>query len=307
MTKAIKLNKLHKTYKTKTGNVKALNNISLTIEKGSFFGLLGPNGAGKSTIINILADLVTKDSGEINIMGHDFDKNKINAKNCLGIVPQELVMDPFFNVKETLEIYAGYYGIAKNQRRTNEIIKALGLTDKATAKPRTLSGGMKRRLLVGKALVHDPDIIILDEPTAGVDVELRDQLWEYISKLNKNGKTVILTTHYLEEAEELCDQIAIINKGKIIANDKKSNLKKLFGVKTLNITIKKTSDKIEKDLKEFGDISINSNIISIKYKTENLEYDKLINKLAKNNAEIIDINTQETDIEDIFKNLVYQK
>jgi ABC-2 type transport system ATP-binding protein len=307
MTKALKLHKLNKTYKTKTGNLKALNDISLTIEKGSFFGLLGPNGAGKSTIINILADLVTKDSGTINIMGYDFDKNKINAKNCLGIVPQELVMDPFFNVKETLEIYAGYYGIKKANRRTDEIIRALGLTDKATAKPRSLSGGMKRRLLVGKSLVHNPDIIILDEPTAGVDVELRDQLWEYISKLNKQGKTIILTTHYLEEAEELCDQIAIINKGKIIANDQKSNLKKIFGVKTLNITLKNPKEEIRCDLQEFGDITINNNIISIKYKTNNLEYDKLINKLTKNNAEIIDLNTQETDIEDIFKNLVYQK
>jgi len=307
MTNAIEINNLSKTYKAKSGSVKALDDVSLNIPKGSFFGLLGPNGAGKSTIINILADLVRKDDGQITISGLDFDKERNRAKARLGIVPQELILDPFFNVREALEIYAGYYGIKRKNRKTDELIKALGLSDKAEAAPRSLSGGMRRRLLVAKALVHDPDIIILDEPTAGVDVELRDQLWAYVTKLNKQGKTIILTTHYLEEAEELCDQIAIINKGKIITNEKKENLKKLFGVKTLKLTFNKLNKTTLTSLNKFGEVVANDNIASITYKSGDFNYSDLISDLNKLKSEIIDITTEETDIEDIFKDLVYKK
>ncbi len=223
---AIEINNLSKTYQktSKSSAKQALGSINLKIKKGSFFGLLGPNGAGKSTIINILAGLVNKTSGEVRICGIDIDKNQQKSKFKIGIVPQELIIDPFFNVRETLEIYAGYYGIKKSQRRTDEIIEALGLKDKAKSAPRSLSGGMRRRLLVAKALVHSPEILVLDEPTAGVDVELRNQLWNYVKNLNQQGTTILLTTHYLEEAEELCDEIAIINHGSVIACDKKSNL-----------------------------------------------------------------------------------
>ena len=213
MEYAIEINNLQKTYqKSKKSTSKdALKSIDLKIKKGSFFGLLGPNGAGKSTIINILAGLVKKTSGQVKIAGIDIDENQKATKFKIGIVPQELIIDPFFNVHETLEIYAGYFGIPKAQRRTDEIIEALGLKDKAKSTPRSLSGGMRRRLLVAKALVHNPEILVLDEPTAGVDVELRNQLWNYVKKLNQNGTTILLTTHYLEEAEELCDEIAIIS------------------------------------------------------------------------------------------------
>ena len=235
---AIEISNLNKVYKKskKSPEKVALKSINLQIKKGSFFGLLGPNGAGKSTIINILAGLVNKTSGQVKIGGLDIDQNQQLAKFKIGIVPQELVIDPFFNVRETLEIYAGYYGIRKSERRTDEIIAALGLTDKANSTPRSLSGGMRRRLLVAKALVHNPEILVLDEPTAGVDVELRNQLWNYVKKLNAAGTTILLTTHYLEEAEELCDELAIINHGQVIACDRKENLMKLLSSKELIIS-----------------------------------------------------------------------
>lgn len=220
---AIEISNLSKIYQKsqKSAAKEALKSVNLKIKKGSFFGLLGPNGAGKSTIINILAGLVNKTAGEVKISGIDIDENPQKAKFKIGIVPQELVIDPFFTVRETLEIYAGYYGLKKSERRTDEIIAALGLKDKANAKPRSLSGGMRRRLLVAKALVHNPEILVLDEPTAGVDVELRNQLWNYVKNLNEQGTTILLTTHYLEEAEQLCDEIAIINHGRVIKHDKK--------------------------------------------------------------------------------------
>jgi ABC-2 type transport system ATP-binding protein len=308
---AIEIKNLTKEYKLKDGNTfKALDNVSLNIKKGSFFGLLGPNGAGKSTLINTLASLVKKTSGEILISNIDFDKNNALAKSKLGIVPQEINIDPFFSVKESLEIYAGYYGVPKKQRKTNEIITALGLKDKQDANPRSLSGGMKRRLLVAKALVHDPDIIILDEPTAGVDVELREQLWEYVKELNSvHGKTIILTTHYLEEAEELCDEIAIINKGKIITHETKKGLKKLFGHKTLEITLseknkKSEIDNLKKDLEKIGKPTINNNIINIIYKDQDFSYSELVKILAKKKIEILNISTKESNIEDIFKDIL---
>ena len=276
----------------------------MDIKEGCFFGLLGANGAGKSTIINILADLVKKDAGKISIFAKDFDREKAQVKYDLGIVPQELILDPFFTVKEVLEIFAGYYGIKKQDRKTDEIIEVLGLKDKANVQPRSLSGGMRRRLLVAKALVHDPKILILDEPTAGVDVELKEQLWNYVLKLNKQGKTIILTTHYLEEAEKLCDEIAFIDKGKIIANDSKNNLKKIFGKKKIIIEFVKMSQEIQQNIAKYGEVSIDNNIIILQYKAGEFNYYNFINELAGQAVEIKNIKTEEADIEDVFKNLI---
>ena len=301
---ALEIENLTKTYYGQSGTVHALDNVSLKIKSGSFFGFLGPNGAGKTTLMNIIANLVSKDSGKIAVHGKDFDLYQAEIKYSLGIVPQELVLDPFFSVYEALEIFAGYYGVKKSQRKTAEIIEALGLSDKAHINPRGLSGGMKRRLLIAKALVHDPDIIILDEPTAGVDVELRDQLWSYIQKLNKKGKTIILTTHYLEEAENLCDEIAIINKGKIIAYDKTENLKKIFGKKKIVIELKKSSADIIANFKQYGAVSITDNILTLQYDTIEFTYAEFIKTLHKISDHILNISTEESDIEDIFKYLI---
>src|SRR5215212_1056254 len=213
---AISIVDLEKTY---AGGKRALEGVSLEVPRGQIFGLLGPNGAGKSTLINILAGLVNKSGGRVCIWGFDIEKHPRNAKASIGIVPQELVFDPFFTPRETLEIQAGLYGVPKARRITMELLRAVRLEDKAEAYARTLSGGMKRRLLVAKAMVHSPPILVLDEPTAGVDVELRRQLWDYVRGLNGQGVTIVLTTHYLEEAEELCDRIAIIHHGRVIANE----------------------------------------------------------------------------------------
>src|SRR5215212_2430791 len=213
---AISIEQLEKTY---AGGKKALDGISLDVPRGEIFGLLGPNGAGKSTLINILAGLVNKSGGSASIWGFDIDRHPRNAKFSIGIVPQEILFDPFFTPFEALELQAGLYGVPKEKRRTMELLRAVRLEDKAGAYSRTLSGGMKRRLLVAKAMVHSPPILVLDEPTAGVDVELRRQLWDYVRQLNAQGVTIVLTTHYLEEAEELCDRIAIIHHGRVIANE----------------------------------------------------------------------------------------
>src|SRR5215204_1967562 len=217
---AIRIESLSKTYAAKGIPPKrALDDVSFDVPRGQIFGLLGPNGAGKSTLINILAGLVVKTSGKAIVWGFDIEEHPRNAKRSIGIVPQEILFDPFFTPREALEIQAGLYGLPREQRRTMELLAAMHLTDKADAYARTLSGGMKRRLLVAKAMVHSPPILVLDEPTAGVDVELRQQLWEFVRGLNRQGVTVVLTTHYLEEAEQLCDRIAIINHGRLIANE----------------------------------------------------------------------------------------
>lgn len=304
---AIEISNLNKTYKKskKAPEKIALKSIDLQIEKGSFFGLLGPNGAGKSTIINILASLVNKTAGEVKIGGIDIDKNQQAAKFKIGIVPQELVIDPFFNVRETLEIYAGYYGIKKSERRTDEIIAALGLKDKASATPRSLSGGMRRRLLVAKALVHNPEILVLDEPTAGVDVELRNQLWNYVKKLNQSGTTILLTTHYLEEAEELCDQIAIINHGQVIACDKKENLMNLLSSKELIITsFGELSPNIVNLFADAKSKLLASDKLSITYDPQKIEVKKILEIIASNQIQIKDISTKQPDLEEIFKHLI---
>lgn len=303
---AIEIKNLNKIYKkSKRSPAKeALKSVDLKIKKGSFFGLLGPNGAGKSTIINILAGLVKKTSGEVKICGIDLEKDPQLAKFKIGIVPQELVIDPFFNVRETLEIYAGYYGIREKDRKTDEIIEALGLKDKAKSAPRSLSGGMRRRLLVAKALVHNPEVLVLDEPTAGVDVELRNQLWNYVKKLNQNGTTILLTTHYLEEAEELCDEIAIINHGSVIAHDRKENLMKLLNSKELIISSEVGSAEVIKLFPDLKTKVIAADKISITYDPEKIAVAKILETLLNNKVQIKDISTNQPDLEEIFKHLV---
>ncbi len=303
---AIEIKNLCKTYQKSKKSLQkvALQSVNLEIKKGSIAGLLGPNGAGKSTIINILAGLVNKTSGEVKIAGIDIDKNPQEVKFRIGIVPQELILDPFFNVRETLEFYAGYYGIKKSERRTDEIIEALGLKDKAKAAPRSLSGGMRRRLLVAKALVHNPEILVLDEPTAGVDVELRNQLWNYVKKLNQSGTTVLLTTHYLEEAEELCDEIAIINHGKVIAHDRKENLMKVLSSKELIIS---TTNEINVNLPELTTKHLAKDKISITYDPEKIEVEKILRIISNSGLQIRDISTQQPDLEEVFKHLIKTK
>ncbi|MFT6332279.1 MAG: ABC-2 type transport system ATP-binding protein [Lentimonas sp.] len=312
---AIEIKDLTKNYakSSKSAAHKALKGINLEIKKGSIFGLLGPNGAGKSTIINILAGLVNKTSGTVKIAGIDLDKNPISAKFKIGIVPQELVIDPFFNVYETLEIYAGYYGIRPENRRTDEILTALDLKDKSKSVPRSLSGGMKRRLLVAKALVHNPEVLILDEPTAGVDVELRTSLWKYVKKLNQAGTTIVLTTHYLEEAEELCDEIAIISRGEVIACAKKDDLMKMMPErKELLISLKDEIKEIPANISEIfknpSGISLkNKNQILINYQPSKFNLAEILALLEKNQLNISDISTKQADLEEVFKYLTNDK
>jgi ABC-2 type transport system ATP-binding protein len=310
MEYAIEINELQKTYIKKNNSDPkiALKSINLKIKKGSFFGLLGPNGAGKSTIINILGGLVNKTSGQVKISGIDIDENQQATKFKIGIVPQELIIDPFFNVYETLEIYAGYFGIKKSDRRTDEIISALGLQDKAKSTPRSLSGGMRRRLLVAKALVHNPEILVLDEPTAGVDVELRNQLWDYVKKLNKNGTTILLTTHYLEEAEKLCDEIAVIDKGQLIANDSTENLMKILSNKQIIISSENPiNHQIFNNISQVIIKNINDYKISLTFDPNNFKVEKILEEIYKSKINISDITTQQPDLEEVFKHLITKK
>jgi len=306
---AIEIKDLCKTYqKSKKSPEKiALKSINLEIRKGSFFGLLGPNGAGKSTIINTLAGLVKKTSGSVKIGGIDLEQDPQAAKFKIGIVPQELIIDPFFNVRETLEIYAGYYGIKKSQRRTDEIIEALGLKDKAKSAPRSLSGGMRRRLLVAKALVHNPEILVLDEPTAGVDVELRNQLWNYVKKLNQQGTTILLTTHYLEEAEELCDEIAVINHGSVVTHDKKDNLMKILSQKELIISSSSDINLVQNNIENLIIKNLTKDKISITYDPDKIAVEKILRLVSDSKIEIQDIQTKQPDLEEIFKHLIKTK
>ncbi len=304
---AIEISNLTKTYEAgKKGAAKtALKGVDLVIPRGSFFGLLGPNGAGKSTIINIMAGLTIKSAGHVKLCGIDIDENPRAARSKLGVVPQELMLDTFFTVREALEITAGYYGVPKAKRRTNEIIEAMGLTDKADIGSRKLSGGMRRRLLVGKALVHSPPILILDEPTAGVDVELRTQLWDYVRALNKAGTTVLLTTHYLEEAEELCDEIAIINHGEIIKRDSKAKL--LSGVDSKELVL--TLDRDFDSGAAFADMDIHADgtTLVIKYKPSQATFEPMIDRVKQAGYHIVDLTTRQMDLEDIFRKLVRER
>lgn len=297
---AISLRNLSKVYK---GGKQALTDVSLDVPRGQIFGLLGPNGAGKSTTINILAGLVTKTSGTASIWGFDIDAHPRNAKASIGIVPQEVVFDPFFTPFEMLELYAGLYGVPKGQRRSMELLKAVYLDDKANAYARSLSGGMKRRLLVAKALVHNPPVLVLDEPTAGVDVELRQQLWDYVRRLNADGVTVVLTTHYLEEAEELCDRIAIINHGRVVTDQPTRQLLAMAQEKAVSVTV-------DRDLTEapaapcFEKIALKGEReLVITYSKDKVNAGEVLGALQSAGLGIVDVSTHEADLEDIFLNL----
>lgn len=305
---AIAIQNLKKTYRDrKSGEEKtALHGIDLTIPRGAFFGLLGPNGAGKSTLINILAGTVLKTSGTVNVCGHDLDTATRMAKLSLGIVPQELVLDTFFTVRQALEITAGYYGIPKAKRRTDEIIDAMGLRDKADAPSRRLSGGMRRRLLIGKALVHTPPVLILDEPTAGVDVELRRSLWEYVRQLNAAGTTILLTTHYLEEAEELCDEIAIIHKGAIIKRDRKDTLMRGVDSKEVTFTLETPLEALPAGFEDLQ-ASIRGGALVVKYQPSKAHMNEILLRLQGAGLTIRDISTDEVELEDLFIALTSDK
>jgi len=296
---------LEKIYSSKeTSATKALNNLNLDVKEGEIFGLLGPNGAGKTTFINILAGTVIKTSGQVNVWGFDIDKNSRQVRASIGIVPQEVNLDPFFSPRKLLELQAGLYGIKKKDRITDTILKLVSLEKQADSYARSLSGGMKRRLLMAKALVHQPPIIFLDEPTAGVDVELRKNLWENVRLLNRQGVTILLTTHYLEEAEEMCDRIAILNKGNLIALDSTKNL--LDKIQTKKVIIK-TDKKIninDDDLDSLKIISNLENEVCMSYEKSKINMGELIALIKKNNVQIIDISTDDGDLEDVFLRLI---
>jgi len=305
MSPAIEIKNLKKTYSggKKSPDKVALKGVDLSIPRGAFFGLLGPNGAGKSTIINILAGLVLKSSGEARVMGHDIVTDMRQARLALGVVPQELVLDTFFTVRQALDIQAGYYGVPQAKRRTQEIIDAMGLSDKADINSRRLSGGMRRRLLIAKALVHTPSVLILDEPTAGVDVELRTQLWDYVRELNKNGTTVLLTTHYLEEAEELCDTIAVINHGEVVKCDKKSTLLRSFDSKQLVITPVSPLSETGVQLPGFTSEVNGEGKLVISFKPSQHNIQSILDAVQTAGIGINDLTTREADLEDIFLHL----
>ena len=301
---AISVRDLNKIYGVGSKNEKvALNNISLQVKKGSIFGLLGPNGAGKSTFINILADLVRKTSGHIDIFGKSHHDNLKDVKKLMGIVPQELNIDPFFTPYELLEIQAGLFGVPKKNRRTNEILKLLALEDKSHAYARTLSGGMRRRLLIAIAMVHDPEILILDEPTAGVDVELRANLWANINKFNNEGKTIIITTHYLHEAEELCNEIAIIDNGNLITKDTTSNIKSLIDRKQIIISLDSKNFNLDPIMRLDVECEINSDKIIINYKPSEISFNKILDALQLSSMQVKDLTINETKLEDVFLKL----
>jgi len=301
---AVEIKNLNKIYNDENQNF-AVENVSLEIPTGSIFGLLGPNGAGKSTLINIISGVVIKTSGNVSIWGYDIDKERKQSKLAIGVVPQELNIDAFFTPKEMLNLHSGMFNVPKSSWISHDLLELMDLTDKASTYSRKLSGGMRRRLLVAKAMVHSPPIIILDEPTAGVDVELRQKLWENFIKLNKQGVTIILTTHYLEEAEYLCDHIAIINKGKIIANEKKETLLTKFNQKIIKIKINETkiSKKDMLSLQKIGSVKLLESEIEINYKLNEISMKNIIEILYKTNLDIIDLSTKEVSLEDVFINL----
>jgi len=292
---------LNKIYKSNNSNsINALNNLNLDVKEGEIFGLLGPNGAGKTTFINILAGTVIKTSGEVNVWGFNLDKNPRQVRASIGIVPQEVVLDPFFSPRKSLELQAGLYGVKKKERITDTILKLVSLDKQANSYARSLSGGMKRRLLIAKALVHQPPIIFLDEPTAGVDVELRKNLWENVKSLNNQGVTIILTTHYLEEAEQMCNRIGILNKGNLVALDSTKN--QLNKIQTKKVTFKingriEIRDNVLDSLKI---ISNEENEICVSYEKSKINIEEIINLIKKENVQIYDISTDDGDLEDVF-------
>jgi ABC-2 type transport system ATP-binding protein len=302
MKKAIIFNKVKKNF----GKLEALKGIDLVIEEGEFFALLGPNGAGKSTLINILAGLAKPSSGSIKVMGHDVIQDYQNARRSLGVVPQELVFDPFFNVREMLRFQAGYFGKGReNDDWIDEVIEGLDLQEKANTNMRMLSGGMKRRALIAQALVHKPPVIVLDEPTAGVDVELRKRLWQFIKKLNQKGHTIVLTTHYLEEAETLCSRVAMMDQGKVVALDKTRNLLKRFSAKNLNLRLDLKNKKIPVNVQKFVQSSDHSFITFLLEEIAEVEF--IMSELKKSKIKILDMELTNSDLEKVFLKLTGSK
>ena len=296
------LTKVYSDSKNKKEN-KALNDLNFQVKQGEIFGLLGPNGAGKTTFLSILGGTVSKTNGNVNVWGFDIDKNPRQVKASIGIVPQEVNLDAFFSPRKLLELQAGLYGVTKKDRITDLILKMVALEKKANAYSRSLSGGMKRRLLIAKAMVHQPPILILDEPTAGVDVELRKNLWNNVKELNKEGVTIILTTHYLFEAQEMCDRIAIIDKGNLVALDTTQKLLDRIQTKKINFKVKNI-DKNKILEMEGIHFKINSNeSISVTYEKNSLNFGEIINYLSQNNIKILDIVTEDGDLEDVFVQL----
>ena len=291
------------TKKYSSGSSLALDHINLSINSGSIFGLLGPNGAGKSTFINILSGLTNKTSGKVNVCGVDLDEDPKTVRGNIGVVPQEINIDPFFSPIQIMEIQSGLYGVKKNMNRNLEILKDLDLLDKAKAYSRSLSGGMKRRLMVAKAMVHNPPLLILDEPTAGVDVELRGKLWDSIRNLNKQGVTIILTTHYLKEAEILCDRIAVINKGKVIACDRKDKFMQLLDEKELRIDFSEPLKSIPKEIKKYC-IEKNDKSLTLKFKKSKISTADIIKIFVEKKFKLREISTKDSDLEDIFIKLL---
>ncbi len=297
---AIRIESLSKTY---AGGKQALNRVTFDVPRGQIFGLLGPNGAGKSTLINILAGLVVKTDGKVTIWGFDIDKHPRNSKRSIGVVPQEIIFDPFFTPRETLEIQAGLYGIPARERKSDELLAAMHLTDKANAYSRTLSGGMKRRLLVAKAMVHSPPILVLDEPTAGVDVELRRQLWNYVRNLHAQGVTIVLTTHYLEEAEELCDRIAIIHHGQVIANEPTRELVAKAKEKAVVVTFDRDISEVPVNDCYENIALLDERTLEITYRKDKVNAGQVLASLTAEGLGIVDVSTRDPDLEDVFLSL----
>ncbi len=295
------LNKIYS--KNKSKSIHALKNLNLEVKEGEIFGLLGPNGAGKSTFINILAGTTIKTSGDVNVWGFNLDKNSRQVRASIGIVPQEVNVDPFFSPRKLLELQAGLYGIKKKDRITDTILKLVSLENQANSYTRSLSGGMKRRLLVAKALVHQPPIIILDEPTAGVDVELRNNLWKNVKSLNKQGVTIILTTHYLAEAEEMCDRIGILNKGNLVALDSTKNLLKRIQTKIVTLVVNKKVNIENQSLNSLNVINNKPGQLIVSYEKSKLNIEELIKYINKQNIIILDISTDDGTLEDVFVRL----
>lgn len=302
---AVEAQGLNKVYRgaNRRESKQALRDVDLTIPRGSLFGLLGPNGAGKSTFINILAGLVNKTSGTARIWDVDIDQNPRQARAAIGVVPQELNIDPFFTPFDLLELQAGLYGVPPAERRTSEILDMLGLADKSDAYARTLSGGMRRRLLVAKAMVHNPPVLVLDEPTAGVDIELRQQLWSRVVELNRLGTTVLLTTHYLEEAEELCDRIAIIDHGQVIAYDTKAALISRLDDKTLILQVENDLERVPPALSGFNAELVDARRLLIRYHRSQYPLNQILEAVSRAGLTVVDLTTEETDLEDIFLQL----
>ena len=295
---------LKKTYSKKGTNlVEALKSLNLEVKEGEIFGLLGPNGAGKSTFINILGGSVIKTEGKVNVWGFDLDKSPRQVRASIGIVPQEVNVDPFFSPKDLLELQAGLYGVKKKDRITDTILKLVSLEKQANSYSRSLSGGMKRRLMVAKAMVHQPPIVILDEPTAGVDVELRKKLWDNVKSLNEKGVTIILTTHYLEEAEKMCDRIGILSQGELVALDTTKNLLDKIQTKIVNFITDKKANIDGNQLESLKVISNENGKLSISYEKSKINIDQIIKYLSTQNIKIFDISTDDGDLEDVFLRL----